>query len=194
MSAYGQGVSPLLVQFRAGSSGGWRVTGMKVLAGDSLEPAERIGVVVGGELPAAPNAAWSLKGTVSNLRYTTGTEARQLGEKGAGLGRPEARLAALIPIRKSAAWWSLPQDRRREIYEERSRHTTIGLEYLPAISRRLHHSRDLGEPFDFLTWFEFAPEHEPMFDDLLARLRSREEWDYVDREVDIRLTLEPELQ
>jgi hypothetical protein len=61
------------------------------------------------------------------------------------------------------------------------------LRYLPAIARRLHHSRDLGEPFDFLTWFEFAPQDEPAFDDLLAALRATEEWNYVEREVDIRL-------
>jgi hypothetical protein len=80
----------------------------------------------------------------------------------------------------------MAQDERRAVYEERSRHTTIGLEYLPRIARRLHHSRDLGEPFDFLTWFEFAPEHEVVFDELLARLRDSEEWTYVDRDIDIR--------
>jgi len=48
----------------------------------------------------------------------------------------------------------LTQDERREIFEERSRHIATGLEYLPAVARRLHHSRDLGGPFDFLTWFE----------------------------------------
>ena len=41
---------------------------------------------------------------------------------------------------------------------------------LHPLARRLHHGRDLGEPFDFLTWFEFAPEHEGLFDELLARL------------------------
>ncbi len=55
------------------------------------------------------------------------------------------------PIRKSEAWWSLPQDERRANFEERSRHIATGLKYLPAVARRLLHSRDLGEPFDFLT-------------------------------------------
>ncbi len=104
------------------------------------------------------------------------------------LDRPEASCAALIPIRKNAAWWNLAQDERRRIFEDTSRHTAIGLEYLPAIARRLHHSRDLGEPFDFLTWFEFAPENAAAFDDLVARLRATEEWGYVEREIDIRLT------
>lgn len=48
-------------------------------------------------------------------------------------------------------------------------------------------TRDLREPFDFLTWFEFAPENAQAFDDLPGTPRSREEWRFVDREVEIRL-------
>ena len=105
------------------------------------------------------------------------------------LGRPAASHAALIPIRKSAAWWQLTQDERRAIFEQSSRHTAIGLRYLPAVARRLHHCRDLGEdePFDFLTWFEFAPADAAHFDELLAALRATPEWDFVEREVEVRL-------
>ena len=56
------------------------------------------------------------------------------------------------------------------------------------MARRLHHCRELGEPFDFLTWFEYAPADAAAFDDLVRRLRASEEWHYVEREVDIRLT------
>jgi len=84
-------------------------------------------------------------------------------------------------------WWELSQDERREIFEERSRHIATGLEYLPAVARRLHHGRDLGEPFDFLTWFEYAPEDAAGFEELVGRLRETDEWRYVAREVDIRL-------
>jgi len=56
------------------------------------------------------------------------------------------------------------------------------------VARRLYHSHDLGEPFDFLTWFEYAPEDARAFEDLVARLRQTEEWSYVEREVDIRLS------
>lgn len=105
------------------------------------------------------------------------------------LGRTHATCAALIPLRKSAAWWGLTQDERRLILEDRSAHIATGLRYLPAIARRLYHCRDLSEqePFDFLTWFEFAPADAPAFDALLAALRATEEWTYVDREVEIRL-------
>ena len=55
------------------------------------------------------------------------------------------------------------------------------------MARRLHHGRDLGEAFDFLTWFEYAPADGGRFEELVARLRETEEWTYVEREVDIRL-------
>jgi chlorite dismutase len=122
----------------------------------------------------------------SNERYLTRAEHDALVARQPPLGRPEATRAALIPIRKRDDWWDLPQDERRAIFEERSHHVATGLEYLPAVARRLHHSRDLGEPFDFLTWFEYAPIHADAFEDLVARLRETREWSYVEREVDIR--------
>ena len=81
----------------------------------------------------------------------------------------------------------MTQDERRAIFEERSAHVAIGLRYLPAVARRLHHCRDLGEPFDFLTWFDYSAEDEGRFDELLAHLRETEEWRYVEREIDLRV-------
>jgi len=107
-----------------------------------------------------------------------------------GLARVEAKCAALIPVKKSARWWDLAQDERRAIFEERSEHIKIGLKYLPAVARRLHHCRDLGEPFDFLTWFEYAPSDTEAFEELVGILRQSDEWSYVEREVDIRLVRE----
>ena len=141
---------------------------------------------------AQPQAgAWSLRGITSNERYVERAEKAALVARQEGLGRPASSCAALIPIRKSAAWWALTQDERREVFEAQSRHIGIGMAYLPAIARRLHHCRDLGpdEPFDFITWFEYAPADEAAFDDLLAALRASPEWAYVEREVDLRLTL-----
>ena len=56
----------------------------------------------------------------------------------------------------------------------------------------MHHCRDLGpdEPFDFLTWFEFAPSETDAFDELVETLRGSPECHCVDREVDIRLVRE----
>jgi chlorite dismutase len=180
--------TPLLVTFAAGSQGAWRVDRLEAVVGDSLPSTERLDVTEGPNLQTATTVVWVLRGVTSNTRYTNRQEADALEARQQGLARPEATRAALIPIRKTAAWWALAQDERRAIFEERSRHIGLGLEYLPAIARRLHHSRELGEPFDFLTWFEFAPEHSATFEDLVRRLRQTEEWRYVDREVDIRLT------
>jgi len=101
-------------------------------------------------------------------------------------------MAALIPIRKTAAWWNLTQEERRNIFEEKSHHIAEGIRYLPSVARQLYHSRDIGEPFDFLTWFEYAPQHSEAFEELARTLRKTEEWRYVDREIDIRLVREPE--
>ncbi len=144
-------------------------------------------MVEGDKAGGHAHANWTLRGVTSNTRYTNRSEVNALGAVQAGLRRPLATRAALIPIRKTAAWWDLAQDERRAVFEEQSRHIGIGMEYLPAVARRLHHCRELGEPFDFLTWFEYAPDHATLFEDMVARLRDTKEWTYVDRELDIRL-------
>jgi chlorite dismutase len=72
--------------------------------------------------------------------------------------RPGASHCALIPIRKDAKWWSLTQDERRSILEERSHHVKTGLKYLPAVAPRLQHSLYHGaaESFDLVTLFDSA--------------------------------------
>jgi Chlorite dismutase len=180
--------APLLVTFAAGGIGNWHIDSIATVVGESLPLAQRLDM---HELPfeyGANPVTWVLRGTTSNTRYTNRREANNLTARQQGLSRPNATRAALIPIRKSEIWWSLAQDERREIFEEQSRHIAIGMDYLPPVARRLHHCRELGEPFDFLTWFEYAPEHAGAFEDLVRRLRETREWQFVDREVDIRLS------
>ena len=129
----------------------------------------------------------SLQGFTSNVRYANRNEIVKLQSVQEGLDRNGSLCAALIPIKKNAEWWSMSQDERRSIFEEQSHHTEIGLNYLPEIARQLHHCRDLGEQFDFITWFEFAPEHTELFNKLLNQLRATKEWQFVEREIDIRL-------
>jgi chlorite dismutase len=155
------------------------------VCGESLTLAPRLDIAEGTS--AARDGAWNLRGVVSHPRYATAVELRQLAAVQPALNRPEATCAALIPIRKSDAWWAMGQDERRAIFEESSRHISRSMRHLPAVARRLHHSRDLGEPFDFLTWFEYAPEHAAAFEDLVGELRATEEWAHVVREVDVRL-------
>jgi len=170
--------SPVLVTFSAGAIGPWHIERIVAVAGEGLPPAERLAVHEEGKETLTSSTAWVLRGMTSHARYTTRAEANLLSARQEALGRAEALQAALIPIRKTETWWALAQDERREIFEEQSRHIAIGLEYLPAVARRLHHSRELGEPFDFLTWFEYASEHAQAFEELVARLRDTQEWRY----------------
>ena len=182
-----------LFSFIGGDTGVWRVARTEVIAGEPLPAAKRLAIASGPEIQSDPHPAWVLRGMTSNERYAVRKDERsQIVAKQRSLGLPEATYAALIPIRKNAAWWALTQDQRQHVFEEQSKHVRIGLQHFPGLARRLHHCRDLSEnePFDFLTWFEYAPADEAAFDKLLAALHATDEWKYVEREVDIRLVRE----
>ncbi|TFD06602.1 chlorite dismutase family protein [Cryobacterium sp. TMT1-66-1] len=189
----------LPVTFIAGKTGPWQIERITTVSGAGLLAAERLLVHEGADYTAptvSPTEAtsspdWVLRGAVSNQRYTTAAELTRLNAQSPALGRPDATVASLIPITKSNEWWELAQDERRAIFEETSHHIRRSMDYLPAVARRLHHCRDLGGPFDFLTWFEFAPINAAAFDDLLAELRGTTEWTFVEREVEVRVTRGP---
>ncbi len=182
--------TPIFVTFAGGDEGRWRVERMETVTGQALPLVSRLAVLEGGDTPGPDKAAWFLRGKTSDERYVKRAEHEMLASRQSPLGRPGATSAALIPIRKSHDWWQLPRDKRREIFEEQSHHIATGSEYLPAIARRLLHSKDLGGPFDFLTWFEYSSTDAGAFEQLVRRLRKTPEWVYVDREVDIRLRLD----
>ncbi|MDX1918974.1 MAG: chlorite dismutase family protein [Candidatus Caenarcaniphilales bacterium] len=168
------------------SESDWQIDSIKPLIYEALSPTKFL--TIGNHSADPPSGAhWILRGMTSNLRYLETKEREKLIASESSLGRVEAAKAALIPIRKSADWWDLAQDERRKIIESESRHISNGTKYVPFIARRLFHSRDLGEPFDFLTWFEFAPEYVESFEELLVYMRKSREWHFVEREVDIRL-------
>jgi hypothetical protein len=181
--------TPLLVNFVGGSSGSWQVIRNTRVSGEGLGEVQRLRVIEGDTVEELPSG-WVLRGVTSNERYVERGEREALVGRQRPLGRSEATFAALIPITKSLAWWELPQDERRAVLETSSHHIAVGLEYLPAVARRLHHGRDIGAEFDFLTWFEFAPQDAGKFEELVGRLRATVEWAYVDREVDVRLVRE----
>jgi chlorite dismutase len=60
------------------------------------------------------------------------------------------RYAIMIPIKKSADWWSLPQEERQKLIEE---HTVRTLSFLVNVKRKLYHSTGLDD-VDFMTFFE----------------------------------------
>ena len=167
--------------------GQWRVTDQYTIVGSPLQSVQAIEVVNSSANQLTQQGAWVLQGFTSNVRYANRNEIVKLQAVQEGLNREKSLCAALIPIKKNAEWWAMSQDERRSIFEEQSHHTEIGLGYLPEIARQLHHSRDLGEQFDFITWFEFAPEHKELFNELLKKLRATKEWQFIEREIDIRL-------
>src|ERR1700682_5737494 len=183
----------MFTTFRGGQTGAWQGTELSPVKGEGLAPVRSLSIVHSEAiaLPLLPSpTSWRLAGVTSYLRYVERAEKAQLAEVPAELGRDQATRAALIPIRKSPAWWELTQAERRDIFEDKSRHIAASVKYLPMVARQLYHSRDLGEPFDFLTWFEYAPEHAALFEDLVGMLRATEEWSFVEREVDVRVVRE----
>lgn len=181
-------VNPRLYTYVGGKTGRWAVVSSKTIVGEPLPLVERIDMIHGAVAAPPADAKWVLRGVGTNERYSTRAEKTRISIQ-LPLGRPDANYGAFIPIRKNAKWWALTQDERRALFEERSKHISIGFKYLPAIARRLNHCRDLSdnEPFDFLTIFDYPKKDASAFDDLLAELRATEEWKYVDREFDIRL-------
>jgi chlorite dismutase len=180
----------MFTHFRGGDDGAWRVTMQAPVSGAALAPVLHLAIeqATALERPVEPRTSgWQLTGVASHVRYVERNEKTELGARQAGLGRAGASCAALIPIQKSAAWWELTQDERRQIFEDKSHHIAGSLKYLPAIARQLYHCRDFGEPFDFLTWFEYAPADAALFEDLVGGLRRTAEWDFVTREIDFRL-------
>ena len=182
-------LNPRLSTFIAGKKGDWIIQEVRAVTGQGLSMAQKLQIMEGGSPDPSMVAVWSLEGVTSHERYTSREEKDQLKSVQPGLSRPEATRAALIPIRKSPEWWAMTQDERQKIFTEQSHHTAVGMKYLPAVARRLYHCRDLAmpQPFDFLTWFEFAPSDEPAFDRLLEELRAKPEWTFVERETEIRL-------
>src|SRR5262249_46324046 len=152
--------TPMFTTFRGGQSGAWRITLNSAVKGEGLAAVPALTITQGASiaLPLLRSAtSWRLAGVAGEVPYGGKAGKEQLGQQQAPLGRKEASFAALIPIRKTAAWWELSQDERREIFEAKSHHISGTLKYLPQVARQLFHCRDLGEPFDFITWFEYAP-------------------------------------
>jgi chlorite dismutase len=66
-------------------------------------------------------------------------------------GEPGSKpYAIVIPIRKDADWWSLPQDQRAAMMQE---HTEAALPYSKTVKRKLYHATGLDD-IDFITYFE----------------------------------------
>jgi chlorite dismutase len=94
----------------------------------------------------------TLVGVTKGLNYITKD---QSGDLNAALfqtpySKGPPKYSVVVPIKKSAAWWNLSQEKRRALLEE---HTRVTLEYLPSVKRKLYHSTGLCDA-DFITYFE----------------------------------------
>ena len=76
------------------------------VTGATLAVAPRLDVVESARpQPRVADSLWQLQGVTTNVRYTTHGEVTELKAKQkGGLNRPDARRAALIPVRKTGAW------------------------------------------------------------------------------------------
>ena len=83
--------------------------------------------------------------------------------------------AVVIPIRKSADWWGLEQDKRAAMMKE---HTEAALPYHKTVKRKLYHSTGLDD-LDFITYFETSKLED--FHSLILSLEKVKEFQYTRR-------------
>ena len=81
----------------------------------------------------------------------------------------------VIPIRKSADWWGLDQDKRAAMMQE---HTEATLLYIKTVKRKLYHSSGLDD-LDFITYFETSKLED--FHSLVLALEKVKEFQYTRR-------------
>ncbi|MFO1330091.1 MAG: chlorite dismutase family protein [Rubrivivax sp.] len=96
----------------------------------------------------------NLVGVTKALNYITPDKSGDLnkGLTATGYSGPEPRYAVMIPVKKSADWWNLPDTQRLKEIET---HTLPTLQYLVNVKRKLYHSTGLDDT-DFITYFETA--------------------------------------
>src|SRR5689334_16153906 len=104
-----------MFRFVGGDTGSWQIVGMDRIAGAPLEQARRLAIFEADLATPQAGSKWCLRGVTSYERYVTRHEHDLLAAAQPALGRPAANCAALIPIKKTEAWWQLPQDERRAI-------------------------------------------------------------------------------
>jgi len=136
----------------------------------------------------------SIEGAVRLPQYTS-AEMHAYAYKGAvtrGSGRIQ-RNVIIIPMRKSQEWWDKqPLDRQMYFYPHGDRsgarvkgHARAAEAGISTIFRRLYYNPDghsRPDEWDFITYFECADEHLPVFDQIcqaLRDVRQNPEWRYV---------------
>lgn len=137
-----------------------------------------------------------IEGCIRLPQYTSANVAvwayEQARQHGTGRAAPNA---IILPMRKTAEWWAMSElERHTFFYPHHDRqsgrdvvgHAALGREAAPLIYRRLYHNPlgpgRVGE-WDFVTYFECADEHLPLFDRTLETMRDVDknpEWRFVE--------------
>lgn len=94
----------------------------------------------------------NLVGITKALNYITKDKSPDLnaGLFAASYTGDGPRYAIVVPVKKSAEWWNLPDAERLKQMET---HTMPTLAYLVNVKRKLYHSTGLADT-DFITYFE----------------------------------------
>ena len=189
------------VQHLEGQKFNYEVREVVQVAGENISSVARgwnlFRLETAAPLPENESQKSEWRGVVRHLQYTGSELRKELQERLAKEYPASAgTVAVLIPIRKSAAWWSLAQDERQQHFRRESgsrNHSAIGLEFASKIYRKLYHARyfETLPRYDFLTYFEFNEKDSDDFRALLKDLRNVEqnpEWKYVEMETEIWMT------
>jgi hypothetical protein len=183
-------VTENLFHYIGGTTGSWRVSTIASISGMPLPPVTHIDIAHGALDRAPAGANWVLHCIASNTRFVTREEPRRLPSDPPRMGRFSESCAALVLVRKSRGWWNLGLSEQQQMLEVPSRNIRGRLSFLPAMMRRMQYRTNVREPFDFVTWFEYAPQDASIFDDLVTAMRSSEDWHYVEREIVIKMVSE----
>jgi len=116
-----------------------------------------------------------LNGLTKKANYVPGFPEQMKADLKAASEPGDKPYAIVIPIRKSAEWWSLDQDKRAEMMKE---HTEAALPYHKTVKRKLYHSSGLDD-LDFITYFETSKLED--FHSLILSLEKVKEFQYTRR-------------
>ena len=114
----------------------------------------------------------TMHGLTKEPTYVPGFSDQMKAELKVPSEEDEKSYAVVIPIRKSAEWWELDQEKRTAMMQE---HTAVTLPFLKTVKRKLYHSSGLGD-VDFITYFETSTLED--FHGLVLSLQKVKEFGY----------------
>jgi len=116
-----------------------------------------------------------LNGMSKKANYVPGFPDQMKADLKAASEPGPAPYVIVIPIRKSAEWWGLDQEKRAAMIKE---HTEAALPYHKTVKRKLYHSSGLDD-LDFITYFETSNLED--FHSLILSLEKVKEFQYTRR-------------